>query len=526
MSAVGREGLSMMGGVVVPPDPDEQGDTRYARVVSVTALLKALRRRKLWIWTALAGLLIGASLHTVLPPKYPATTKLYLSEPQGADPNQAMANDVSLLSTRAVAQKAMGLLHETGSVSSFESSYRGVSLSTSILSITTSAGSSSAAVKKVNAIAQAFLSLRATELSQQTDVITKGLAAEMSKLQAEIQSLTTSISTTSSQGGAAANTVSDLVNQRSGDESQVAQLESQIQQDSVSAAAVTESSHVLDPGAVSGKSAKKVAMTDALSGLVGGLGIGAVVIVLSVLLSEGVRRRAMLAAILDAPVELSVGRILRKRAHPRRARAMLRRPPAELRMVQRRLADHLARDRSGGLVVVEVESALTAAVALLGTAVSLAQSGQDVVVIDSAQGRPLNGLIGHRARGRGLHEVTVRGSRIKLYTVPEDPAEGEAILAEGCAVVALATADPSFGCDHLAGLSERSTAIVTAGRADPEHLQATGQMLRQAGMPIESIILLDADRDDRTVGVGGAPEDAGYSPAPDVGFLATRRAGR
>ncbi len=398
-TAFDRQRQSIMGDVVVPAEVEDQDDASYVKVVTVHSLLKAFRSRRLWVLTALLGLVIGAGLHAVIPPQYSATTKLYLAEPSGVDPNQAMTNDASLLTTEAVAKKAMQLLHQSGDVASFASSYRGVPLSESILSITSSGASIGAAERRVDAIAQAFLELRAAEFSTQTDIASNGIRSEIKRLQSDIGSLTTQISATPSGGSTAASMVTDLVNQRSGDESQVVQLESQLQQAAVNVAALTQGSRVIDPGFVAGTSIKKVMLIDGLTGLIGGLALGIMIIVLGLLLGEGVRRRDLLTSILSAPVELSVGRVARsRRIHPSQMRRMLEKPPGALRMIERRLVDHVDRDIRGRLIVAEVEATEIAAVASLRTAMALASTGRQVVLVDSGAGRLLSEVVGKSMR--------------------------------------------------------------------------------------------------------------------------------
>ena len=76
--------------------------------IGLRALMATIRRkRRVWLITGLVGLIVGASLHLVIPRKYTAVTDLYLAAPTGADPAQVMANNVSLLQTEVVAQQAI-----------------------------------------------------------------------------------------------------------------------------------------------------------------------------------------------------------------------------------------------------------------------------------------------------------------------------------------------------------------------------------------------------------------------------------
>lgn len=246
-------------------------------MIGLRSLMATIRRkRRVWLITGLVGLIVGASLHLVIPRKYTAVTDLYLPLPAGADPAQVMANNVSLLQTEVVAQQAVtaGRLHVTPHT--LLSHYTGVSLSDNIMSITFSGPSQIEAVSGARAVARAFLAVQAKELGRQTDTLVRGLQPQISSFNNEIDNLNAKINSLS---GATPNTQSsnqlaDLVNQRSADESQVSQLRAQVDQALVNEQFSDRSSSVLDPAAVVPVSAKKVVLVDALSGLVAGLAVG------------------------------------------------------------------------------------------------------------------------------------------------------------------------------------------------------------------------------------------------------------
>ena len=280
-------------------------------MISLRALMAAIRRnRRVWLATGLVGLIVGASLHLVIPHKYSAVTDLYLAQPAGADPAHAMADDVSLLQTEAVAKQAVstGRLHV--SPSALRSHYAGFPVSDNIISIKFNGSSRSDAVSGDRAVAQAFLALQAKELRLQTDVLVRGLRSQISSLNAAISSLNSQINSLSSPSpnGQSANQLTDLVNQRGADATQVAQLQAQAEQALLNEQSVDHVSHVLDPAALVPVSTKKVILVDAFSGLVAGLAVGLAAVIFTSLLSELVPGRSTVAATLGAPVELSLGR--------------------------------------------------------------------------------------------------------------------------------------------------------------------------------------------------------------------------
>ena len=77
-------------------------------------------------------------------------------------------------------------------------------------------------------------------------------------------------------------------------------------------------------------------------------------------------------------------------------------------------------------------------------------------------------------------------------------------------MLTLATLDPAFGGDHLATWATDAVAVVTAGESSAERIHAVGEMIRLAGMRLDSAVLVGADKGDESLGVALAPDE----PAP------------
>ena len=497
---------SASNGHAAGPALDETDGPR-SPFISLRVLTAACRRHwRLLLAVALVGSLLGAGLHLVVPRKYASTTDLLLTEPANLDPTQAMANDTSLLQTRAVAQRAITGLHLHVTPASFLTSYQGVALSNSILEITFSAHSRAAAVSGGNAVARAFLGVRTDELNHQTQVVVNDLQAQVNSYDSEISRLSSSIDVLSASpaGSQSGDELTNLVDQRSEVTSQVAQVESQIQQEHFNATSVTQASKVLDPAAAIKVSAKKVTITDALSGMIGALGLAVVVLVIAVLLSDRLRSREEVASALGARVELSVLRYAPRRwTRKRRRHQLLDHPSAALRMMERRLRAHLESPGDATLAIVEIEASEAAALTVAMLAFSLASEGRRVVMADMARDRPLASLLGISGREKKLHTVT-RGSQSAFLIVgPDDPAEmGRDWIPNGAdAMLVLASVDLAFGAEHLVAWSNRAVVVVNPTRASGVSIKATGELLRQARMSIRSTILIGLDpKEDDSLG--------------------------
>ena len=260
-------------------------DAVLGSTIGLRALMATMwRKRRVWLLSGLVGLIVGASLHVVIPASYTAETDLYLTIPAGANATTVMANSVSLLETGVVAQKAVtdGRLHIAPH--GLISHYSGVPVSDNIMAIKFSGATKEEAVAGAKAVAQAFLAVQAQELGLQTNALVRGLHSQIASLNTEIDNLNSEISGLSGTGTQAGNRLTDLINLRSEDESQLFQLQTQVQQALVNEQTADHSNTVLDPAALASASKLKAVVVDAFSGLVAGLAIGLATVIFGALL--------------------------------------------------------------------------------------------------------------------------------------------------------------------------------------------------------------------------------------------------
>lgn len=526
LSEVGGPGVAGLRSTVVGADEPEE---MTGPMLDLTVMKEAmLRRWKAWVSMAIAGLVLGAAFHLFVPAKYTAVSDLYMVEPSGQ--SQAIDDDVSLLQTRAVAQQAVSALDLRVDPEKFLSTYSGLAVSDAILSIRISAASPGKAVAYDNAVAHAFLATRARQVRLETSLVVGGLNQQVSSLNAQANGLTKQINALSrtEAGPGSAGQLAALVTERSSDVAEIDQLKSQQQQDVLTEQETVRGSNVLDTAAATRSSAYKVTAMDGLSGLVGGLGLGLVIVIVGAAISERPRRRADVAAALGVRLEMSLGRYRSPRVL-RKARMNGRLPMrwAEVEMVERRLRRHVGDDPGTGLGVVAVGPCELAALSTVRLACSLASEGRRVLVADMAEKRPLAWLFGVRAEPGTVVPVNFRGVEFSLLVAPADPA---AITGrhehDGAAVVlVLCTLDPGFGAEHLTAWVDSTVLVVTAGKATATRMSATTQMLRQAGIEITSALLVGAGPQDESIGAVSddalrgaltwAPEKAnGHDPGP------------
>lgn len=495
-------------------------DSAMGPMIAVRSLLATVRRRRrVWLIAGLVGLIVGASLHLVIPHKYSAVTDLYLAQPPGSDANQAMANNVSLLQTEVVAHKAVALGQLHTNPSSLLSNYGGLALSGNLMSIKYSGSSQADAVSGARAVARAFLAVQAQQLHLQTEVLVRGLKSQITSANSAINNLNTTINNLS---GAApseqtANRLTDLVNQRGSDASQVTQLQGQIQQDLQNEQSADSVSHVLDPAALVPTSTKKVILVDALSGLVAGLAVGLAAVIFGSLLSERAPGRSNVAATLGAPVELSLlryrpPRVMRKR----RLSRQLTDPSQPLRMIERRLRGQLESAPGSAMAVVAVGTPEPAALAVGALALALSSEGHRVVVVDAADNRPLASILDFKSNPQTMETFElpgVEGPPVRVLVAPEDPVQmaQKPPPDDADTLLVLATLDAAFGAEHLAPWVTDAVMVLSPRGISLARMGVSREMLQEAGISLRSVILLGSDPEDDSSGTL-SPVDLRFTP--------------
>jgi capsular polysaccharide biosynthesis protein len=484
-------------------------DAVLGQTIGLRALMATIRRkRRVWLITGLVGLIVGASLHLLVPAKYTAETDLYLTIPAGANAVSVMANNVSLLETEVVAQKAItdGRLHTTPHA--LLSHYSGLSVSDNIMSIKFSGATQTDAVAGARAVAQAFLSVQAAELGLQTNALVRGLQSQITSLNTEIDNLNGEISNLSgtSPGTQSSNRLTDLINQRSEDESQLFQLQTQVQQALLTEQSTNHSNNVLDPAVVASTSKLKVVAVDALSGLIAGLAIGLAAVIFATLLSERPLERSAVAAALGAPVELSLKRYRSPRLmRGRRLSLRLRTPGPALRMIERRLGSHLESAPTSALAVVSVGTPEPAALAVAALAFSLSSEGHRVIVVDAADHRPLTSILGLAPEPEAMEMFEIsagEGPPVRVLVAPEDPmAMAQKPPPEDAdALLVLVTLDAAFGPEQVTPWVTDAVMILSPQGVTLTRMEVTREMLREAGISLRSVILLERDPQDDSSG--------------------------
>lgn len=497
--------------------------------VSLPAIRAALRRRIRFLCAiAVAGLLVGLGVSMAHPAAYQASATLLLTPDPGQQTGEEMPNDVAIMLSNTVAERAM---HELGlpAADSLVGTYAAKQITDRIMTITVNAPSSGEAVRRANALAAAFLRFRAGQLQAQQNLVLGALSHQIAQSQQNVASLASQIAGLSGQPATPSQQarLKTLRAQRRGALNTLAGLQGSMANYQVTTTSAVAGSAVLDPAAPTAREpgpmgkGTRIPVFYAVMGLIPGLALGALLVVVMELASDRMRRREDVARALGAPVRLSV----RSRLPGRRGRG----PAAAGGADARRIAAHLrgavpASSRGpAALAVVAVDNARAAALPLVSLALSCAREGLRVVLADLSGGSHAARLAG--AGEPGVRPVSVDGASL-VVAVPgrDDPmasgplrqgaprartAPGGEALADACAsadlVLALLALDPALGADHLATWATDAVVVVTAGRSTWAKLHAVGEMIRLAGTRLASVVLIGADPADESLGTAQTP---------------------
>ncbi len=509
----------------------EEHPAAFSTGLTSLGFLRAALRRSAWLWRGLAavGLLAGVGIFFKSPPVYQASTSLLLTPiaTGGEDAGAPITNEVTIAQSREVAGLAVSRLglHETAS--KLLTTYTVTATTDRVLFITVSAPTSEDAVKRADVIAQEFLKYRASLLESQGQLTISALSKQLDQAGQDVKSVTAQVTRVSAEPPSAAQRarLSKLTKEQNQANATLLALQqaaagtkanSQVTTDTI-----VHSSQVLDSASpLPPHSRLKRLIEYAAIGLIAGLALGVGLIVIRALISDRLRRRDDVAQVLGAPVKLSVGPV-----RPGRGKRL---DAAEDGSVQR-IAGFLGRAVPAGgnpaaLVVVPVDDVRVPALSVVALAMARAREGARVVVADLCEGAPAARLLG--AAEPGVRMVTVQDTHV-VVAVPE---AGEVVpagplregpgrtraaepLATACAsadlLLTLAPLDPSLGGEYLSGWGHGAVAIVTAGRSSAARIHAVGEMIRMAGMPLLSGVLIGADKTDESLGVTTASPEAG-----------------
>jgi capsular polysaccharide biosynthesis protein len=490
-----------------------------AGLVSMRFMKTALRRRaRVWCLTTVLGLVVGMGLYVKFPPAYHATTSVLLVDSPGQDPAQEVNTDVALATSTAVAANVVKELKLTQSVPSLLAAYTVTPLTDQVLIINVGAPTSGEATQRAAAIAEQFLQYRARYTETQLQQAEAQLNQQLSQAKQTLASVKSQISQTSDQAK-----LSSLQDQETAATNALAQIRQYVTGNlatlRTAAASVTTGSQVLNTPVPIKPSSLKGGPLYIVGGIFGGLALGMVIVLIGAITSDKLRRRGDISYTFGAPVRLSVGP-LRKGRWPG-ARGAGKTRERDIRRVVDYLRDVIPGSSRGpaGLAVAAVDDVPTVAEIVVELASDTVGRGRRVMLADLSEGRLAATRLG--VDKPGIHTVNAQGRQFLLIVPePDDVAPVGPLRSKTSAtgyaqadeqlfsaarstdfVLALVTLDPAFGSEYLPTLATDVVGVVTAGLTPAAKISAAGELIRLAGTRLDSVVLLDAEPRDESLGV-------------------------
>ena len=495
-------------------------------LVSLGFLKEAIRRsaRFLVIMTVV-GLLGGFGYYLKSHHSYQASASVLLTLGPEENSLTAPTDNQAIAKTSAVAELAVQKLGLQQSVSSFLNTYTAVSVTDRLLTITASAPSANQAVLYADAVGNAFLKFRADQLDGQNNLVLQSLDQQLNQAKPRVDSIAAQLSQLPSQSTSPTqeSQISKLREEQTSAAAALSSLQAAITGNQTTTApelkAALDNSQVLSVTPLPYSKKKKLITYGAL-GLVVGLALGLTIVIVRALVSDRLRRRDDIAYALDAPVRLSVSTFgARRTLAPRSGRAARRDLDMKRVIAQLHSAVPRSTQSPAGLAIVAVDNAPAVAQAVADLAASYASQGTRVVTADLSSGGYLARLSG--VKGPGVQTVSRNGANFMMavpdrddpapvgprppVTSPTGPARaGDALIAPDVSadlLLTLVTLDPALGGDHLATWAANAVVVVSAGQSSAERIHGVGEMIRLAGMRLDSVVLIGADKSDESLGL-------------------------
>ena len=492
------------------------------------------RSTRFLIVVAVIGLLAGLGLYVKSPHSYQASASVLITLSPLEDSLTEPTNNQALAETVTVAGRALHQLGLQQSASDFLATYSVESVTPRVLTVTASASSANQAVRQARAVANAFLAFRADELHSQQNLVAQSLNQQLSQAKQRISSLDGRIAQLSGQPASAA--LRRLQTEHASAENTLSTVEQAVASNQSSTlpalTGALKNSQLLSVTPIPlGK--KKILLTYAAIGLIGGLVVGLSIVIVRALVSDRLRRRDDIAYTLDAPVKLSVAALGARHWQtfwPGRA--------AQRDRALRRVTTHLqgfvprSAQRPAGLAIVAVDNAPVVARAVAALATSYASHGNQVIAADLSSGAHLAHLLG--VKGPGAHPVSHNGVNFMLAVPEHDDLAPvgprplamsqagsvqveDALIASSVSadlLLTLVTLDPAFDGDYLATWATSAVVVVSAGQSSAVKIHSVGEMIRLAGLRLDSVVLIGADKSDESLGLTPRPDEQ-----VDVGVL-------
>jgi capsular polysaccharide biosynthesis protein len=420
---------------------------------------------------------------------------LLLAHDPTTQADAAMETDVSMLKTRAVAQKLGRELGLDVPPDVLLASIHTQATTSSVLQVNIAGTDPDDAVRRARLLGETYLSYRKQQFTQQAEDVAGTYQKRIDALQLQVDDLTRQYDAITARGGGGDQAGAVLAS-RGQLISDIAGLESQIETVSLQANAIVAASRVIDQPSLVPQSPRRRAVLSVGSGVIGGLGLGLGIVMVYAITTGRLRSRADIATATGLPVMFSAGEVVPAR----------RRPGSRHEAALNLLVDGLetAMPRSGnrprrlGLITVDCEREGAKVVAGLARRLSV---GESVLAVDLAATGLLAGELESPA------SEAEEGHRASVPVVP-----GPSVDTVADVVLGFVPFEIGRGLGHVRSTASEWVLLTKAGRSTSERLNTASRAARAAGLDVEFVMLVGADESDASFGGEGAVAKAEQAP--------------
>ncbi|WP_326956130.1 Wzz/FepE/Etk N-terminal domain-containing protein [Amycolatopsis sp. NBC_01286] len=455
-------------------------ETPAAPLVDLQRLFVTIRRRKrLWLATALLGLIAGALVAILLPAPPTAVAKVIVvhQDDSPTDSGTLMRTDVAVLSTTQIAEGALKKLNSTESSEEFMKNYSGLPVTNNVMQITVKAKSDGEAVAQAQALADTFIADHVERSQAAAAAQSKAILDQRKNAQDELTKVDAQIADETGKGrNANASTLEGLYGRRAALASQVSDFDSRAQQAGIGSPQVAAGTQIVDAPRALPKAFLKTTATNAGIGFALGLALGIAFAAVGAVSRDRPVLRREISTHLGASV---IAQLPSKRRGPsrlwRRSRAV-----SERRRVATTLVRAIQKDITEVSLLELGAPGITAALAL-DVAEQLGEDGRASVVDD------LPGEDVRKLAAETQSEVVVLGV-------------GDPDAEPGERRVGVGTISPGTAWTDLEHLGAETVLVVKAGHANTLWLHTVARQLADQEISILGVVLVDPDPRDKSDG--------------------------
>ncbi|KFZ82957.1 exopolysaccharide biosynthesis protein [Amycolatopsis sp. MJM2582] len=428
------------------------------------------RRRRLWLATALFGLIAGALVALLLPSPPTAVAKILVihADDSPSDSGTLMETDVAVLQTTKIAGEALKKLNSTQPAEEFLKDYTGLGVTNNVLQVTVKGKDNADAVARAQALSDAFITEYVARNQAAAAAEQKALIDQRNQAQTELATVQNDIVTEEAKRNPNPAQLERMYSRRAELTSKISDYDGRAQEAGIGTPKVGAGTQIVDAPRIVPKSFLKSTGAAAGIGAVLGLLLGLVLAAISSVVKDRPVLRRELSWHLGASV---LAQLPKPRRWWRKSRAVAERERVAATLL-RTIGEH------GTVSLLDLGARATTAALAVDIANGLAEKGP-VTLVDELPKADLRALAGE--------------GKVRVLGRDEPKAPGECRVGVG-------SIEPGTAWTDLEHLGAETILVVRAGRANTEWLHTVARQLAERRIPIIGIVVVDPDPRDHTDG--------------------------